>query len=123
MKKSSMLRISEGYCYGLKDDKDLVVRSTAGNYTRHFDIKEDQESDSQGEYVEEIDEKPTDLKPPVQETEVNGSSEGCRNELFEEIQELNNLANLSVNEKSIDQTVPAPRRRKNAGTAVFRSKT
>ena len=85
MKKSSMLRISEGYTYGLKDDKDLVVRSTAGNYSRHFGAKENQESDSQGEFVEEIDEKPTDLKPPAQETEVNGSSEGCRNELFEEI--------------------------------------
>ena len=39
---------------------------------------------------------------------MNGSREGCRNELFEEIQELNDLANLSVNEKSIDQNSASP---------------
>ena len=54
---------------------------------------------------------------------MNGSSEGCRNKLFEEIQELNDLANLSVSEKSIDQNSAGPGRRQNAGTAVFRSKT
>ena len=39
---------------------------------------------------------------------MNESSEGCRNELFEEIQELNDLANLSVSEKSIDQNSAGP---------------
>ena len=37
-----------------------------------------------------------------------GSSESRGNELFEEIQELNNLANLSVNEKWIDQNNAGP---------------
>ena len=41
---------------------------------------------------------------------MNGSSKSCRNELFEEIQELNNLANLSVNEKSIDQNSAGPKK-------------
>ena len=58
MKKTSMLKIREGYSYGLQDDKDLVVKSTIGSYNRHFDVEEEQKSDSQGEYVKEIDEKP-----------------------------------------------------------------
>ena len=80
----------------------------AGNYSHHFDVEEEKEPDSQGEYVEDIDEKPTDLKPLVQETEVKGSSEGSRSELYEEIQELNDMANLSVSEKFTDQNSADP---------------
>ena len=84
------------------------MKSTIGSYNRHFDVEEEQKSDSQGEYVEEIDEKPTDLKPLVQETEVKESSEGSRSELYEEIQELNDMANLSVSEKFTDQNSAGP---------------
>ena len=106
MKKTSMLKIGEGYSYSLKDNKDLVVKSI-GSYNRHFNVKEEQKSDSQGEHVEEIDEKPNDLKPLVQETEVKGSGEDSRSELYEEIQELNDLANLSLKTSSVsDKLTP-----------------
>ena len=55
--------------------------------------------------MEEVDEKPTDLKPSLKETETVGSSEVYTSELF---QEINELANLSVNEKPIDQDSAGP---------------
>ena len=39
---------------------------------------------------------------------MNGSSEGSKNEPYEEIQELNDLANLSVSEKFTDQSSAGP---------------
>ena len=75
--------------------------STVGNYKKHSDVKEDQEPDSQGEYVEKVDKKPTDLKPSVQETEAVGSSESCTSELFQEINELTNLSCYPPREEHI----------------------
>ena len=136
MWKSSTLRIGAGYCYGLKDENDLVIRSSVGNYTKHSDTKEDQEPvsqgeyveeidekpsdlkpDSQGEYVEEVDEKPTDLKPSLKENETVGSSEIYTSELF---QEINELANLSVHDKPVDQDSTGSDEMKTCGNCGIR---
>ena len=76
------------------------MKSTIGHYNCHFDVEEELKSDSQGEYVEDVDEQLSDVKPLVQETKMKDSSEDSRRELYEEIQELDDLANLSLRTSS-----------------------
>ena len=131
MKKASTLRVGAGYWYGLEDGQDLVIKSSVGNYKKHSDRKEDQEpvmKDEhveaaeekfplpipQGEYIEEFEEKPSDLKLPpegeyveedddekpitsTKENEAVGTNDIYKNELYKEIE------NLSVNDKPADQ--------------------
>ena len=100
MRKTFMLKIKEGYDYGLHENEELVVISTIGSYDRHFDEEEKPKSDFQGEYVEDLEELVSDVKPVVQETKVEDSSEHSRRELFEEIEALVDLANLSLRASS-----------------------
>ena len=107
MRKISLTKIKEGYDYGLHENEELVIKSTIGSYDHYFAEEEKPKTDFQGEYVEDVEELLSDVKPVVQETEVKDNNEDSRRELFQEIEALDDLANLSLRASSVSDKFTA----------------
>ena len=96
------------------EEKPLIPISQ-GEYVEEVEEKPSNlEPLSQGEYVEEADEKPTDIKPLLKENEAVGTSDIYRSELFQEI------ANLSVHDKPADQDSTGSDEMKTCGNCGIR---
>ena len=78
-----------------------------GSYHHYFTEEEKPKTNFHGEYVEDVGELLSDVKPVVQETEVKDNNEDSRKELFQEIEALDNLANLSLRTNPISDKFPA----------------
>ena len=104
LQKISSTKIKESFDYGLQSiprkNGQLVISSTLGSYGQYYD--EDGEkptNDGQGEYIEEMDNWLLDVKPKVRAVKGEDQKEANREELFKEIEALDNLANLSLSSK------------------------
>ena len=78
-----------------------------GSYDYYFAEEEKPKTNFQGEYVEDVGELLSDIKPVVQETKVKDNNEDSRRELFQEIEALDDLANLSLRASSISDKLTA----------------
>ena len=132
MKKTSSLKVSAGYWYGLEDGQDLVIKLTVGSYKKHSDYNEDQEPvvknehveateekfplpTPKGEYIEDFEEKPGSLEPPqegeyVEEedddekpvTLTKENEEAEINDIYKN-ELYREIENLSVNDEPAEQ--------------------
>ena len=102
MQKISSIKVREGFDYGLPQsiphkNGHLTISSILGGYTQHY--AEDSEKpviDGQGEYIEDINSSLFDVKPEVCTNKGDDMNEANREELFKEIEALDDLANLSL---------------------------
>ena len=75
----------------------LTISSILGGYNQHYS-KDGEKSviDGQEEYIEEIDSSLLESKPGVCANKGDDKNEAIREELFKEIEALDDLANLSL---------------------------